>query len=118
MLERRSEEEFSIADAAAAPHATLPLDVAQRQVTQSLDGSELIGEDAKLVRALLTSFISAEVTAVLVDPLKLLVTHGAEQNVLIGGFNRLRWQFERENRINQLVADLLVADIDLVGVAH
>ena len=81
VLERSSKEELSVTDATAPAHPTLFLNVTERQVFHSLNTLLLIGEDPKLVGALLTGLFAAEVASVLVCSPQLLVADVAEEKL-------------------------------------
>ena len=81
VLERSSKEELSVTDATAPAHPTLLLNVTERQVFHSLNTLLLIGEDPKLVGALLTGLFAAEVASVLVCSPQLLVTDVAKEQL-------------------------------------
>ena len=49
---------------------------------------------------------------------ELFITDGAEGDLIAGRANGLSWILQRKDGIGQLEADLLGADVDLVGVPH
>lgn len=81
VLERSSEEELSVTDATAPAHPTLLLNVTERQVFHGLNALLLIGEDPKLVGALLACLFAAEIASVLVCSPQLLVADNAEEQL-------------------------------------
>ena len=118
VLKGGAEEELSIADAAAATHATLLLEFTQRQICHRLDACELVGENSKLVSALFTRLVPTKLTTVLMSALQLLVAHIAENKVIARCSDRFSWILLAKDRIYQLKADLLGPYMNLVRIAH
>ena len=98
VLQGVSEEEFPVAYAAAPAHPTLLLNVTERQVLHGLNAEVLIGEDSKLIGALLASFQPTEFTSVLMRSLQLLVADITEDHIVtcLTSYRRPHWFLKSE----------------------